>query len=347
LFDDDERMRELEERYEGYEVYDRNGEKIGKVDDLFVDETDREEYIGVKMGLFGLSGTTMIPMDIARVNETERTIEVAETKEHVKDAPNYSDEDDIDLEFEARIRDHFGLEGMEASPERGTYGSYPGATAGGGAVSGGAVGGAAAGATAGPGMEREPGGMDRGGDLGGMDRGEPRMEREPGGIDRGEPGGIDRDLGTTGGVGREPGSIGGEPGGMDREPGGIDRGEPGGIDRDLGTTGGADRDLGRMDREPGGIDRGGGLGGMDRGEPGMEREPGGIEREPGGVGREPGGIGGEPGGMDREPSGIDRDLGGMERGDQTREMPSSSAEGGQEESMGTRVRRRVRRIVEE
>ena len=42
MFDDDERMRELEERYEGYEVYDRNGEKIGKVDDLFVDETDRE-----------------------------------------------------------------------------------------------------------------------------------------------------------------------------------------------------------------------------------------------------------------------------------------------------------------
>ena len=309
MFDDDERMRELEERYEGYEVYDRNGEKIGKVDDLFVDETDREEYIGVKMGLFGLSGTTMIPMDIARVNETERTIEVAETKEHVKDAPNYSDEDDIDLEFEARIRDHFGLEGMEASPERGTYGSYPGATAGGGAVGGGAVGGAAAGATAaGPGMEREPGGMDRGGDLGGMDRGEPRM---------------------------------------DREPGGIDRGEPGGIDRDLGTTGGADRDLGRMDREPGGIDRGGDLGGRDRGEPGMDREPGGMGGDLGGVERQPGGIGGEPGGMDREPGGIDRDLGGMERGDQTREMPSSSAEGGQEESMGTRVRRRVRRIVEE
>ena len=97
---------------------------------------------------------------------------------------------------------------------------------------------------------------------------------------------------------------------------------------------------------------------MDRGEPRMEREPGGIDRgEPGGidrdlgttggVGREPGSIGGEPGGMDREPGGIDRDLGGMERGDQTREMPRSSAEGGQEESMGTRVRRRVRRIVEE
>jgi PRC-barrel domain len=53
---DDDCLRELEERYEGYEVYDNAGEKIGKVDDLFIDETDREEYIGVKMGLFGLSG---------------------------------------------------------------------------------------------------------------------------------------------------------------------------------------------------------------------------------------------------------------------------------------------------
>ena len=62
----DEGLRELEERYEGYEVYDDAGEKVGKVDDLFIDETDREEYIGVKMGLFGLSGTTLIPMEIAR-----------------------------------------------------------------------------------------------------------------------------------------------------------------------------------------------------------------------------------------------------------------------------------------
>ena len=57
-----------------YSVYDTYYEKIGKVDDLFVDETDREEYIGVRMGLFGLSGTTLIPMEITRINEPERTI---------------------------------------------------------------------------------------------------------------------------------------------------------------------------------------------------------------------------------------------------------------------------------
>jgi hypothetical protein len=59
----DERLRELEDKYEGFTVYDRDGDKIGKVDDLFVDDSDREEYIGVKMGLFGLSGTTLIPME--------------------------------------------------------------------------------------------------------------------------------------------------------------------------------------------------------------------------------------------------------------------------------------------
>ncbi|MCA1718643.1 MAG: PRC-barrel domain-containing protein [Actinobacteria bacterium] len=128
--DRDDRLRELEERYEGYEVYDDAGEKIGKVDDLFIDENDREEYIGVKMGLFGLSGKTLIPMEIARVDEQERRIEVAASKDHVKNAPHYHDDDDIDHEFEARIREHFGLERQETVPERGTYGRYEGTTVG-------------------------------------------------------------------------------------------------------------------------------------------------------------------------------------------------------------------------
>ena len=126
----EERLRELEEKYEGYEVYDSTGEKIGKVDDIFVDETDREEYIGVKMSLFGLSGTTLIPMEITRLNERARAIEISESKDHVKDAPTYSDEDEITLEFEDRIRRHFGLESLEPSTERGAYGRYAGTAAG-------------------------------------------------------------------------------------------------------------------------------------------------------------------------------------------------------------------------
>src|SRR5919106_6131008 len=126
----DERLRELEERYEGYTVYDNAGSRIGKVDDLFVDDTDREEYIGVKMGLFGLSGTTLIPMEISRVNDRDRTIEVSESKDHVKDAPHFSDDDDVTPDFEERIRRHFGLQSSESSSDRGSYGRYSGAAGG-------------------------------------------------------------------------------------------------------------------------------------------------------------------------------------------------------------------------
>jgi len=117
----DDRLRELEEKYEDYKVYDNRGQRIGKVDDLFVDEEDREEYIGVKMGFFGMK-STLIPMDIVRVNEGERSIEVSETKDHVKSAPSFDDDEDITPDYEDRIRSYFGLESVGTS--EGGYGTY-------------------------------------------------------------------------------------------------------------------------------------------------------------------------------------------------------------------------------
>ena len=117
----EDRLRELEEKYEDYKVYDNQGQKIGKVDDLFVDETDREEYIGVKLGLLGMK-STLIPMEIVRVNESDRSIEVSESKDHVKDAPSFDDDEDITSEYEERIRSHFGLESLGTSG--GSYGAY-------------------------------------------------------------------------------------------------------------------------------------------------------------------------------------------------------------------------------
>lgn len=55
-----DRSTVVEERYAGCQVYDAGDEKIGKVDDLFMDETDNPEYIGVKMGFLGTS-YTLIP----------------------------------------------------------------------------------------------------------------------------------------------------------------------------------------------------------------------------------------------------------------------------------------------
>src|SRR5215203_5107623 len=123
----EEKLRELEDKYEGYTVYDNRGGKIGKVDDLFIDEADREEYIGVKMGFLGRK-STLIPMDIVRVNEADRALEVSESKDHVKDAPSFDDDEDITPEYEERIRSNFGLEARASSGSRGSYFGYTGAT---------------------------------------------------------------------------------------------------------------------------------------------------------------------------------------------------------------------------
>jgi uncharacterized protein (TIGR02271 family) len=112
------------ETFEGYEVYDRDGEKIGKVEDLFVNERDEPEYLGVQMGLFGLSGTTLLPWEICRRDDAQERIEVEAEKDRVKDAPSFDDDDTITSEYEREIHAYYDLNGLESSEERGAYGSY-------------------------------------------------------------------------------------------------------------------------------------------------------------------------------------------------------------------------------
>ena len=121
-----DRFTALEERYSGFEVNDRNGEKIGKVDDLFVDEHDEPEYLGVKMGFLGMS-STLIPMDVARVDEDDRTITVSTDKSTAKDGPAFDDDQEITPEYENEVRSYYGLESAGVGSEvRGGYGDYYG-----------------------------------------------------------------------------------------------------------------------------------------------------------------------------------------------------------------------------
>ncbi|MBA2441790.1 MAG: PRC-barrel domain-containing protein [Rubrobacter sp.] len=102
------------EQYRGYEVRDRDGDKIGKVEDLFVDSDDRPEYIGVKMGLLG-SKTTLIPMGLVRTDEEQRVMEVDQSKDRVKDAPSFGQNEEITSEREEEIYTHFGLSREDSS----------------------------------------------------------------------------------------------------------------------------------------------------------------------------------------------------------------------------------------
>ena len=119
-----DRFTALEDQYAGYEVYDRNGEKIGKVDDLFVDENDQPEYIGVKMGFLGLEGTSLIPWELTRADEQGRRIEVSVEKAQVKEGPSFNDDEDITPQYENEVRSHYGLGAMQGAADRGAYGDY-------------------------------------------------------------------------------------------------------------------------------------------------------------------------------------------------------------------------------
>jgi PRC-barrel domain len=114
---------ELKQAREEYNVYDSHYEKIGKVDDVFVDEGDRALYVGVKMGFLG-TNSTLIPTEIIRVNDRRRLIEVAEPADTIKHAPHFGSNEDLSPELENHVRTYFGLEPLRASPEHGPQGPY-------------------------------------------------------------------------------------------------------------------------------------------------------------------------------------------------------------------------------
>ncbi len=113
-----DRFTAIEDRFSGYEVYDQAGEKIGKVDDLFVDENDQPEYIGVKMGFLG-THSTLIPMEIATVDEATSRIEVATDKDTAKNGPAFDDDREITPDFENEVHSYYGLQSTESTQTTG------------------------------------------------------------------------------------------------------------------------------------------------------------------------------------------------------------------------------------
>jgi uncharacterized protein (TIGR02271 family) len=119
-----DRFTALEDRFSGYEVYDQSGSKIGKVDDLFVDESDQPEYLGVKMGLLGTS-STLIPWEaVSSTDDEGRAITVAPDKDTAKNGPAFDDDREITPEFEQQVYSYYGLNRSSGSESSGSYGSY-------------------------------------------------------------------------------------------------------------------------------------------------------------------------------------------------------------------------------
>ncbi|MGB3633115.1 MAG: DUF2382 domain-containing protein, partial [Rubrobacteraceae bacterium] len=63
------------------------------------------------------------PMDIVRINDRRELLEVAASKDAVKDAPSFDDDETISPEHEAQIRQYYGLTSNVGDTSRGSYDS--------------------------------------------------------------------------------------------------------------------------------------------------------------------------------------------------------------------------------
>jgi uncharacterized protein (TIGR02271 family) len=104
-------------RMRGLQVVDRDGDKIGKVDEIYLDQqTNKPEWLAVKTGLFG-SNVSFIPL--AEATTEDDVVRVPFEKAHVKDAPNADPDGELTQEEEARLYRHYGLDYGESRSDSG------------------------------------------------------------------------------------------------------------------------------------------------------------------------------------------------------------------------------------
>ncbi|MCI2240392.1 PRC and DUF2382 domain-containing protein [Kineococcus sp. TRM81007] len=99
-------MNSVEELY-GATVTGRDGDKIGKVDEVYLDNaTNQPEWVSVKTGLFG-SNVSLIPLSQAVVSGD--TVTVPFDKSMVKDAPHHDPGHELSEQDENDLYAYYGV----------------------------------------------------------------------------------------------------------------------------------------------------------------------------------------------------------------------------------------------
>jgi sporulation protein YlmC with PRC-barrel domain len=103
--------------WRGCEVIDRDGEKVGTLEEIYLDEqTRRPEWAIVKRGFMGRT-TTFVPL-IGAMREGEH-VRVRYEKEQLKDAPAVDPEGGLTQEEEEQVYGHYGLDYSRAESQSG------------------------------------------------------------------------------------------------------------------------------------------------------------------------------------------------------------------------------------
>src|SRR3954447_8665717 len=94
--------------WRGRTVVDRDGDKIGKFDELYLDDADRPAWAAVTRGLFGMR-QTFVPLSEARPDGD--VLQVPFDKDTVKDAPSVDPDAQLSPEEEDLLYRHHGVRG--------------------------------------------------------------------------------------------------------------------------------------------------------------------------------------------------------------------------------------------
>jgi hypothetical protein len=106
--------------WRGSTVVDRDGEKIGTFEELYLDQGDRPAWAAVKTGLFGMR-QTFVPLSEAE--PVEQGLQVPYDKDQVKAAPNIDPDTQLTDDQEEQLHRHYGLSAGTVGDERGAPGS--------------------------------------------------------------------------------------------------------------------------------------------------------------------------------------------------------------------------------
>ena len=98
-------------RWRGRTMIDGDGDKIGKIDEIYLDEeTGRPEWALVNTGLLGMK-SNFVPLTGASPEGEE--VRVQYTKDQVKEAPGVDPDGQLSQQEEAALYRHYGLEYSE------------------------------------------------------------------------------------------------------------------------------------------------------------------------------------------------------------------------------------------
>lgn len=105
---------------EGRTVYASDGEKLGTIDSVLVDDAGSPQYVEVKSGWFGSRRHTIPAGGLSPRGEGDE-LTASYTKEQLESAPTFDDDEEIDYDRERAISQHYGSDVRDWDDDRDSW----------------------------------------------------------------------------------------------------------------------------------------------------------------------------------------------------------------------------------